>query len=133
MRIVRTDQAPLPGGHYSQAVVHAGLVFVSGLLPVDASGRRLTGEPIETQARQALANLDAVLRAAGSDRDHVVKVTVFVPDVSLWDAVNRVYADFFGDHRPARAVVPTRELHHGLLVEVEAVAAVRDEVQPAPR
>jgi 2-iminobutanoate/2-iminopropanoate deaminase len=80
----------------------------------------VTGE----EARQALANLDAVLRAGGSRRDLVLKTTVFVRDIELWDAVNAVYAEFFGAHRPSRSIVPTGPLHFGLLVEIEAVAAL---------
>jgi 2-iminobutanoate/2-iminopropanoate deaminase len=70
--------------------------------------------------------MSAILEAAGSRRDLVLKTTVYVSDITLWGRVNAVYAAFFGEHRPARAVVPTRELHYGLLVEVEAVAAVAE-------
>ncbi|MEO6238017.1 MAG: RidA family protein, partial [Vicinamibacterales bacterium] len=99
---------PLPRGHYSHALVHGGLVFVAGQLPIDqVEGRPLTGAPIEAQARLALENMDIVLRAAGSRRTLVLKTTVFVTDIGLWDRVNTVYAAFFGEHRPARAIVPT--------------------------
>ena len=81
---------------------------------------------IEEQTEQVLANLDAILRAAGSGRDHVLKVTVYVSDIALWGRVNAVYARFFGEHRPARTVVPTRELHYGFQVEIDAIAAVAD-------
>ena len=77
------------------------------------------------QTEQALVNLDAILRAAGSSRAQVLKATVYVADMALWDRVNAVYAQFFGAHRPARTIVPTRELHYGFQVEVEAVAAVK--------
>lgn len=127
MRAILTDEAPLPGGHYSQAVVHGDLVYVSGQLPVESGiGRHLGDAPIEMQVTQALENLAAILRASGSDIDHVLKVTVYVADIALWGRVNAVYAEFFGAHRPARAVVPTGPLHFGLLVEIEAVAALKD-------
>ncbi len=124
MKMISTSDAPAPAGHYSQAVVHGGLVFVSGQLAVDAAtGRKFAGS-IEQQTRIALENVAAILRAAGSDRDQVLKTTVYISDIELWGRVNEVYAEFFGGHRPARAVVPTRELHHGLLVEIEAIATV---------
>ena len=125
MKSITTDEAPAAGGHYSQALVHDGLVYVSGQLPIDpASGEKITG-PIEEQTERTLANLDAILCAAGSDRDHVLKVTVYVSDIAHWGSVNEVYARFFGEHRPARAIVPTRDLHFGLQIEIDAIAAVR--------
>jgi len=121
---ILTEGAPLPAGHYSQAIVHGDLVFVSGQVPIEpASGRRVLGT-VEEQAAQALRNVQAVLLAAGSDLSSVLKVTVYVSDIELWDRVNAVYAEFFGRHRPARAVVPVKTLHHGFLVEVEAIAAL---------
>ncbi len=124
-RPVQPPESGKPGGHYSYGVVHGDLVYVSGQLPIDPrTGRKLTGEPLDAQVRQALDNLDAVLRAAGSRRDLVLKTTVYVTDIALWDQVNAVYAGFFGEHRPARSIVPTGPLHFGLLVEIEAVAAV---------
>jgi 2-iminobutanoate/2-iminopropanoate deaminase len=124
MQAIQTPHAPAPGGHYAQAVVHGGLVYVSGQLPIDpATGERCTGE-IEAQTEQVLRNVAAILDAAGSGLEQVLKTTVYVADIALWGRVNRVYASFFGAHRPARAVVPTTALHHGFLIEVEAIAAV---------
>lgn len=122
---IQPDGAPRPVGHYSHGLVHNGLLFISGQLPIElGSGRKLTEESAGAQARQALANLDAVLRAANTSRDRVLKTTVFVADIELWGEVNQAYAEFFGDHRPARAIVPTGPLHFGLLVEIEAIASV---------
>ena len=124
-RSVLTSAAPQPAGHYSQAIVHGGLVFVAGQLPIDpATGRVLAGETVEAQTERALANLGAILEAAGSDLEHVLRVTVYIADVSLWPRVNAAYAAWFGAHRPARTVVPTGALHHCVLVEVDAVAAL---------
>jgi 2-iminobutanoate/2-iminopropanoate deaminase len=124
MEPVFTKEAPVPAGHYAQGIVHGGLVYVSGQLPIDpATGEKILG-PVEAQARRAFGNLQAVLEAAGSRKELVLRTTVYVPDVGLWPAVNAVYAEFFGDHRPARTVVPTSALHYGFLVEVDAVAAV---------
>ncbi len=124
MQTINTPKAPLPAGHYAQAIEHGGLVYVSGQLPVSPDRKDTSGSPIEAQTEQVLANLDAILLAAGCRRDQVLKVTVYIADIALWDRVNAVYARFFGDHRPARAIVPTRELHHGFQIEVEAIAAV---------
>ena len=126
MRAVETTQAPKPAGHYAQAVIHGGLVYVSGQLAVDPeTGEKRLGS-IEEQTEQALSNIAAILDAAGSRLDLVLKTTVYVSDISLWGRVNSVYAKVFGAHRPARAVVPTKELHYGFLVEIEAIAAVEE-------
>ena len=127
MKEVSTEKAPQPAGYYAQAVVHGGLVYVSGQLPIDPeSGEKCIGS-IEEQAEQALANLAAILEASGSDLEHVLKTTVYISDIELWGRVNAVYARFFGRHRPARAVVPTKELHYGFQLEIEAIAAVIDD------
>lgn len=124
MRQVSTERAPKPSGHYSQAMVHGDVVYISGQLPVDpVTGKRRVGS-IEEQTEQALKNLKEVLVAAGSDVDHVIKTTIYVSDIELWDQVNAVYASFFGVHQPARAVVPTKNLHFGFQIEIEAIAAL---------
>ena len=124
MKIIETPNAPLPAGHYSQGIVHGGLVFVSGQLPVDPeTGEKVTGS-VEEETDRALRNVAAVLEAAGSGLHRVIKTTVYVSDITLWDRVNQVYARHFGEHRPARAVVPTKALHFGFHVEIEAVGVV---------
>ena len=121
---VFTPNAPQPAGHYAQAVRCGDFVFVSGQLPVVPGSTTREILPIEEQARQALANLRAVLEAAGSGMDKVVKATVYISDIALWGAVNAVYGEFFGDHAPARSIVPTRELHFGYQIEIDAIALV---------
>ena|SRR5690242_498216 len=119
---IKTPDAPTTAGHYSQAVVYNGLVFVSGQLSIDpATGEHKIGN-IEEQTEQALNNVHAVLQAAGSDWSRVLKMNISVADINLWDAVNKVYARVLGEHRPARAVIPTGPLHHGFLIEIEAIA-----------
>jgi 2-iminobutanoate/2-iminopropanoate deaminase len=122
---VSTSDAPQPAGHYAQAITHDGVVYVSGQLPVDPeTGEALSDASVEEQTVRALKNVAGILEAAGSDVQHVLKTTVYVSDITLWDRVNAVYEEFFEPHRPARAVVPTTGLHHGLQVEIEAVAVV---------
>ena len=123
-KILTKDACP-PGGHYSQATVHNGVVYVAGQLPITKDGEKVTGSATE-QTRVALANVAAILEAANSDLDHVLKATVYVSDVSLWGEVNEVYAEMFGDHKPARAVVPTRDLHFGFQVEISVIAAAKE-------
>ncbi len=124
MRRIDTKDAPSPGGHYAQGVSHGGFLFVSGQLPIDAkTGEKKTGA-IEEQTQQVLDNVLAIVVAAGGDKSHIVKTTVYVSDIELWERVNKVYAEFFGLYRPARAIVPVKELHHGFQIEIEAVAAL---------
>lgn len=123
---ILTPNAPRPGGHYSQAVVYNGLVYVAGQLSIDpTTGEKKIGT-IEEQTELALSNVSEILKAANSDLSRVLKMTVYVADIDLWDAVNTVYARVMGDHRPARAVIPTGKLHYGFLIEIDAVAATRD-------
>jgi len=122
MNIIKTPNAPVPAGHYSQAVEYNDLIFVSGQLPVNPHTKEMILGSIAEQTLQVLDNLEAILKAAGSDSQHVLKTTIYISDISLWDEVNRVYADFFKDHKPARAVVPTKDLHFGFKLELEAIA-----------
>ena len=115
------------GGHYSPAVVSRGMLYISGQLPMDHRTGEIVPGGITEQTWSALQNMEQVLKAAGVTKGSVVMCRVYVPDVKLWDEVNRVYAEFFGDHRPARVVVPTTELHHGALVEIEAMAEMPEE------
>ncbi|WP_206995334.1 RidA family protein [Trinickia mobilis] len=113
-----------PGGHYSHVAIANGLVFVSGQLPIDANGRKLTDASFETQAEQVLANIEAALEGAGSSIGQLVQVRVYIADVEHWASFNQIYARWAGDARPARAVVPTGPLHFGFKIEIEATAMV---------
>lgn len=124
MKKILTSKAPEPAGHYSQAIIHNDLVYVSGQLPIDPVTGEKRVSSIEEQTKQALNNVAAILEAAGSDINHLIKCTVYVSDISLWGRVNAVYANFFGEHRPARALVPTKNLHFGFQIEIEAIAAL---------
>lgn len=126
MDIISTPHATPPAGHYSQAVRANGFVFVSGqlgfLAPVQPGEPPRLAQGVAAQTEVALRSLAAILQAAGTSMSAVVNVTVYIPDVGMWNEVNGVYERSFGDHRPARAIVPTRELHYGALVEISAVA-----------
>lgn len=111
-----------PGGHYSHATVANGFVYVAGQLPITAKGEKLVDAPFDDQARQVLANVEAVLSDCGCGIADLVQVRVYVSSIDDWPAFNTVYAKWAGDAKPARAVVPTGPLHFGLKVEVEAVA-----------
>ncbi len=113
-----------PGGHYSHVSIANGLAFVSGQLPIDATGRKLTDSSFEAQARQVLANLSSALVGAGSDIKKLTQVRVYIVDVGHWASFNEIYARWAGDAKPARAVVPVPALHFGLKIEIEAVAVV---------
>ena len=112
-----------PRAHYVPALGYGGLVFTSGQLPFFNDGSPAGDRSFDDQTRQALANLDRVLTAAGTSRERVLHVTAYLVGIDHWDAFNAIYAEFFGDWRPTRTVVPVPNLHFGYLLEVEAVAA----------
>lgn len=118
---ITTAEAPTPAGHYSQATTWNGLVFASGQLGVRPNGLHTIGERFEVQAGQAIANVLAVLRAAECGLGGILCVTAYIVGVENWPAFNRVYASAMGDAKPARTVVPVPELHHGYLVEIDAL------------
>ena len=98
-------------------------MFVSGQLSIDPqTGEKKLGS-IEQQTEQVLHNVGQILNAANSDLSHVLKMTVYISDINLWGVVNEVYARVMGEHRPARAVILTRDLHYGFLIEIDAIAA----------
>lgn len=125
IRVISTSTAAAPGGHYSQGIEHGGLVFVSGQLPVKADGTHLLHASFDDQCRQAIKNLFEVLTAAGTTSDRVLKVTAYIVGAAHWGAFNAIFAEMFGLHRPARSVVPVKELHYGYVIEIDAVAASR--------
>ena len=124
LQSIYTDQAPKAGGHYSQAIVYNGLVYVSGQLPVDREGIKHTDKSVEEQTKLVFNNIRSILAAANSSIERVIQVTIYVSTVEFWGNVNEVYAEVFGDHKPARAVVPVKELHFDAALEVQLIAAV---------
>ena len=122
MRKVETASAPLPVGPYSQAIAHGELGFCSGQIPLDPKTGKLIEGEIEAQVERVMDNLRAVLEAAGSGMDRVLRTTIYVTDLSLFARVNRVYGKYFPETPPARATVQVAALPLGALVEIDAVA-----------
>jgi 2-iminobutanoate/2-iminopropanoate deaminase len=129
MHAISTPHAPAAAGHYSQAIVHGGLVFVAGQLPITPGATGHAVGTIEEQTEQVLRNVSAILEAAGSSLALTCQMTLYISDMSLWGRVNTVYARMLGDHRPARAVVPVNELHYGYQIEVQAIGAVGETLE----
>jgi len=124
-RAVRTDRAPRAIGPYSQAIVAGELVFCAGQIGADPATGDLVAGGIREQAEQVLKNLAAVLEAAGSDTDHVVKTTVFLADINDFAAMNEVYARHFKTDPPARSTIQAARLPRGALIEIEAIAVLK--------
>jgi len=124
--VVRTEKAPAPfqGAPYSQAIAVGGLVFVAGQLPVAPGSGDVVGATIREQTQQVFANLGAILAAAGSGLDRLVKTTVFLTDLADFAGMNEVYAQHVGDKPPARSTVEIAALPSGVKLEIEAIAAI---------
>ncbi|RME87224.1 MAG: RidA family protein [Zetaproteobacteria bacterium] len=124
MKTIHTDYAPKAVGPYAQAVSAGGFLFCSGQIGLDPRTQQLVGDDVEAQAKQALANLEAVIAAAERSKEDIVKVTIFLVSMDDFPKVNAIYADWLGAHRPARATVGVASLPLGAKVEIEAI--VRD-------
>jgi len=119
---INTYEAPLPAGHYSQAIVAGNMIFVSGQIPVaPLTGDKITGS-ISDQTRQTLQNVLNIVKASGGDLTTIVKTTIFITDINNWEEINRVYADFFGSIQPARSIIQVSNLYQGAKIEIEAIA-----------
>lgn len=129
MKYIETNSAPLPAGHYSQAIVANGFLFAAGQLPIipgsAPSPTPTLPEGIVEQTKRVFKNLEAILKEAGSSLSDLVSVQVFITDLALWKQFNVVYQEIMGSHKPARTVVPCDALHYGALLEVNAVAVCR--------
>jgi 2-iminobutanoate/2-iminopropanoate deaminase len=123
MNIIFTKKAPKVVGPYSQAIEHNGIVYCSGQIGIDPSTGELVGNDIETQTRQVIKNLAAVLNEAGSTMDKVIKTTCFLKNMSDYQVFNEVYAEYF-NHKPARATVEVAKLPKDALIEIEAIALI---------
>ena len=126
MQLISTPAGPTPAGHYSQAVVHGGVVYVAGMLATDpATGEVVAPGQPGPQTEQTLRNVAAVLAAAGSGLDRILSATIYVTAREQWSEVNATFARMLGAHRPARAVIPVHEFKPGCVVEIQVIAAVR--------
>lgn len=124
LKKVHTDGAPEAIGPYSQAIIVGNLVFTAGQTPLDPATMKLVEGDVAAQTARALDSIRAVLEAAGTSLDNVVKTTVFLKDMNDFPAMNEVYARYFGDHRPARSTVEVARLPMDARVEIEAIAAL---------
>jgi len=122
LQIVTTESAPKAIGPYSQAVVVGELIYTAGQIALDPATMEVVGGGIKEQTTRVLANLKAVLEAAGSDLSKVVKTTVFLQDMADFPAMNEIYGQTFGDHKPARSTVAAAGLPRGVRVEIEVIA-----------
>ena len=124
MRLVQTDKAPSAIGPYSQAVIANGMVYTSGQIALTPEGVMLENDVV-IQTKQVLNNLKAVLEAAGSSMDNVVKTTIFIDSMDDFVTINEIYEETFGSHKPARATVAVKTLPKNALVEIDAVALLK--------
>ena len=123
MKIIQTPNAPAAIGPYSQAIIAGDLLFTSGQIPLRADSSLVDGD-ITEQTLQVMANLKAVIEAAGADLSKVIKTTVFLKNLDDFAAMNKVYGDIFGSHAPARSTVQVAKLPRDVLVEIEAIVSL---------
>ena len=121
-KVIATSAAPTAVGPYSQAIKTTRLVFTAGQLGLDPATGKFAGEDITAQTQQAMQNLQAVIQAAGSDMEHILKTTIYVVDLADFKMVNAIYGKFFAQAPPARSTVQVAALPLGGLVEIEAIA-----------
>lgn len=124
MKYITPSTVATPKGHYSPGIVHNGIVYVAGQLALDEAGE-VHKESVEAETIQCMKNVEAVLHAAGSDLQHILKVNIYIADIALWPRVNATYAAIMGDHKPARVTIPCNQLNYGCSVEIDCIAAVR--------
>jgi reactive intermediate/imine deaminase len=125
IKMISTDKAPAPAGHYSQGVVVGNMIYIAGQLPIRPDGTGLMRADFETQAEQAISNVLAILKEAGGEEAQLVRVTAYIVGAEHWGIFNEIYARVLGeDARPARTIVPVKEVHYGYQVEIDAVGAI---------
>lgn len=125
MQFISPSTVSTPTGHYSPGVVHNGVVYVAGQLPINVNGEvQLT--TIEEQTALCMHNIEQILLAANSSLQHILKVNVFVSDIALWPGINAAYSKIMGNHKPARIVIPCSTLNYGSGVEIDCIAAVKE-------
>lgn len=124
MNIIQSPNLPVSKGHYSHCIEHNNTLYVSGQLPVTPDGS--IPDSIMEQTLLVFQKIEQILVEAGSSRDRLIQVRIYLADITLWDQVNEVYSAYMNDHKPVRCVIPTGPLHFGCLIEAEAIAAKND-------
>jgi len=123
MKIINKVKNLKSNGHYALGLIDDNRIYISGQFSIDPeTGEKKLGS-MEEELEQVLKNIDLILKEAGSDKNKVLKVTVYINDLNQWSTVDQVYSDFFGDHTPARSVIALPELHYGFKVEIDVIAA----------
>lgn len=121
MKIIENELMPPPAkGHYSHCVEHNGILYLSGQLPLLPDGT--VPEGIESQTLLTLQKVEKILQAAGSNKEQILRMTVYITDIAYWPQVNAVYAEFFAVHKPARCIIPCGKLNYGALIEIDCTA-----------
>ena len=128
MQFVSPSTVSTPKGHYSPGVIHNGVVYVAGQLPINANGE-VQLKSIEEQTALCMHNIEQILLAANSSLQHILKVNVFVTDIALWAGVNTEYSRIMGSHKPARVIIPCGSLNRGCAIEIDCIAAVKENEQ----
>lgn len=131
MKAVIPDYKSENPGHYAPGIISRGMLYISGQLSLDPDTRTVAKGGIREHVEQALANVERVLRGAGASREDVVQCRVYITDIAYWNDVNQVFKEFFGEHKPARIIVPVPQLHFGCLTEIEAVAELAESLPAA--
>jgi len=121
---IHSSQAPQAVGAYSQAILHQGMLYTSGQIGLDASTGEMVGDDVSAQAKQVVANLTAVIQEAGGSLHQIIKVTIFLEDMKYFPLVNKIYAEWLGEHRPARSTVAVAALPLAAKVEMDCIVAV---------
>ena len=123
MKIIENELMPPPAkGHYSHCVEHNGILYLSGQLPLLPDGT--VPEGIEPQTLLTLQKVEKILQAAGSKKEQILRMTVYITDIAYWPEVNAAYANFFGNHKPSRCIIPCGKLNYGALIEIDCTAFV---------
>jgi len=122
MKKIQTDSAPKAIGPYSQGVMTKDTLYVSGQIPFDPKTMKAAGDDIQSQTKQSLSNILGIVKAAGLEKENIVKCGVFMKDLSMFSEMNAVYQEFFGEHKPARFAVEVSRLPKDALIEIDAIA-----------
>jgi len=124
LQAIHTNQAPKAVGAYSQAIMHQGMLYTSGQIGLDSASGQMVADDVESQTKQVVSNLSAVISAAGGDLNQIIKVTIFLEDMNDFPIVNQIYAAWLGNHRPARSTVAVAALPLAAKVEMDCVVAI---------